>query len=110
MPTIAIIGTLDTKGEEFRFLKEEVERRGVRALPISVPKVMITTLASGNTRPYVDIADVTMMYPVVDIAGLNRISRQVIRQGAAAVVAMAEASQVSGVGGQGSARTAEAYV
>jgi uncharacterized protein (UPF0261 family) len=52
---------------------------------------MITTLASGNTRPYVDIADVTMIYPVVDIAGLNRISRQVIRQGGAAVVAMAEA-------------------
>ena len=34
MPTIAIIGTLDTKGEEFRFLKEEVERRGARALVI----------------------------------------------------------------------------
>jgi uncharacterized protein (UPF0261 family) len=181
MPTtIAIIGTLDTKGEEFRFLKEEVERRGaralvihtgiqgeplfppeigadevaraageslealrsradrghavtamangvaalaprlhregrldgvislggsagasigtaaMRALPIGVPKVMITTLASGDTRPYVDVADITMIYPVVDIAGLNRMSRQVIRQGAAAVVAMAEASQ--GVG------------
>lgn len=176
MPVIAIVGTLDTKGEEFRFLKEEVERRGaralvihtgivgeplfapdvgaeevaqaageslealraradrghavtvmaaavaalapqlhregrldgvislggsagasigtaaMRALPIGVPKVMITTLASGNTRPYVDVADVTMMYPVVDIAGLNRISRQLIRQGAAAVVAMAEAA------------------
>jgi uncharacterized protein (UPF0261 family) len=57
---------------------------------------MITTLASGNTRPYVDIADITMIYPVVDIAGLNRISRQVIRQGAAAVVAMAEVSQGAG--------------
>ncbi len=173
MPTIAIIGTLDTKGEEFLFLKQEVERHGaqvwvidtgivgeplfapavgadevaraggeslpalrargdrghavtvmaagvaalaprlhgegrldgvislggsagatigtaaMRALPVGVPKVMITTLASGNTRPYVDVADVTMIYPVVDIAGLNRISRQVIRQGAAAVVAMA---------------------
>src|SRR5438874_8734519 len=64
----------------------------VRALPIGVRKVMITTLASGDTRPYVDVADVTMIYPVVDIAGLNRISRQVIRQGAAAVVAMAEAA------------------
>jgi uncharacterized protein (UPF0261 family) len=40
----------------------------------------------------VDVADVTMIYPVVDIAGLNRISRQVIRQGAAAVVAMAGAA------------------
>jgi uncharacterized protein (UPF0261 family) len=79
----------------------------MRALPIGVPKVMITTLASGNTRPYVDIADVTMIYPVVDIAGLNRISRQVIRQGAAAVVAMAEASQGSRVGEQRSGETSE---
>jgi uncharacterized protein (UPF0261 family) len=192
MPTIAIIGTLDTKGEEFRFLKEEIERRGaralvvhtgimgeplfapdvdaervaraggeglealrargdrghavsvmaagvaalapelhregrldgvislggsagasigtaaMRALPIGVPKVMITTLASGNTRPYVDIADVTMIYPVVDIAGLNRISRQVIRQGAAAVVAMAEASQATGDSRQSTAGASEA--
>ena len=50
----------------------------MRALPIGVPKVMITTLASGNTRPYVDIADVTMIYPVVDIAGLNRISNPIM--------------------------------
>jgi uncharacterized protein (UPF0261 family) len=68
----------------------------MRALPIGVPKVMITTLASGDTRPYVDVSDVTMIYPVVDIAGLNRISRQVIRQGAAAVVAMAAASEATG--------------
>src|SRR5438874_5883202 len=73
----------------------------VRALPIGVRKVMITTLASGDTRPYVDVADITMIYPVVDIAGLNRISRQVIRQGAAAVVAMAEASQATGDRRQG---------
>jgi uncharacterized protein (UPF0261 family) len=80
----------------------------MRALPIGVPKVMITTLASGDTRPYVDVADITMIYPVVDIAGLNRVSRRVIQQGAAAVVAMAGASlQASGVRREASGKAAE---
>jgi len=63
----------------------------MRALPVGVPKVMVSTLASGDTRPYVGIKDITMMYSVVDIAGLNRLSRRILANAAAAVCAMAEA-------------------
>ncbi len=63
----------------------------MRALPIGFPKVMVSTLASGDTRPYVGIKDITMMYSVVDIAGLNRLSRQILANAAAAVCAMAQA-------------------
>ena len=44
----------------------------MRALPIGVPKLIVSTLASGDTRPYVGESDIAMLYPVVDIAGLNR--------------------------------------
>jgi uncharacterized protein (UPF0261 family) len=52
---------------------------------------MVSTLASGDTRPYVGEVDVTMMYSVVDIAGLNRLSRRILRNAAAAVAGMATA-------------------
>jgi len=61
----------------------------MRALPVGVPKVMVSTLASGDTRPYVDSKDLCLMYSVVDIAGLNRISRRVFGNAARAVAAMA---------------------
>ena len=48
----------------------------MRALPFGVPKLMVSTMASGQVRPYVGQSDVCMMYPVVDISGLNRISRR----------------------------------
>jgi len=60
----------------------------MRALPIGVPKVMVSTVASGQVAPYVGVTDMTMMYPVVDIAGLNRISRQVLTNAAGAVCGM----------------------
>ena len=63
----------------------------MRALPVGFPKVMVSTLASGDTRPYVGIKDITMMYSVVDIAGLNRLSRRILANAAAAVCAMAGA-------------------
>lgn len=63
----------------------------MRALPVGFPKLMVSTLASGDTRPYVGIKDITMMYSVVDIAGLNRLSRRILANAAAAVCAMAEA-------------------
>ena len=63
----------------------------MRALPVGFPKVMVSTLASGDTRPYVGIKDITMMYSVVDIAGLNRLSRRILANAAAAVCAMAQA-------------------
>lgn len=178
MATILILGTLDTKGREIKFLKEAIEARGhqalvvncgiltepyflpdvsarevaaaagedvsrlasagdrgravaamtagaarvveqlfgecrfqaligmgggagtamataaMRRLPIGVPKAMISTLAGGDVRGFVGVKDIVMFPAVVDISGLNRISRQVIAQAAAAVCAMAEASEV----------------
>ncbi len=174
--TIVIMGTLDTKGEEIRFLQERIEAQGaaslvvdagilgepafpagisredvahaagttiealanggdrgaavtqmargaaqvaldlfrqgrlqgiigiggsgnatlasaaMRALPTGVPKVLVTTVAAGDTRPYVGATDITMMYSVVDISGLNRLSRRILANAAGAIVGMARAS------------------
>ena len=159
--TIAILGALDTKGAEFEYLKNEIEKRGcrtfvinsgvlgeppfspdisaeevaqaggtplteliskddrgeavavmtegaakivlkyfeegrfdgiismgggagtamgtsaMRQLPVGVPKVMVTTIASGDTSPYVGTSDINMFPAIVDVAGLNRISRTI---------------------------------
>ncbi len=60
----------------------------MRALPLGVPKLMVSTLASGNTAPYVDVSDIMMLFPVTDIAGLNRLSRQVLGNAAHAIAGM----------------------
>jgi uncharacterized protein (UPF0261 family) len=60
----------------------------MRALPVGVPKVMVSTVASGNTAPYVGPADLCMMYSVTDVAGLNRISRRVLGNAAHALAGM----------------------
>src|SRR5262249_21204011 len=57
-----------------------------------VPKLMVSTLASGDTSPYVGSVDVTMMYSVVDIAGVNRISARIIANAAGALAGMAKAT------------------
>lgn len=62
--------------------------RAMRALPIGVPKVMVSTMASGNVAGYVGACDITMVYSVTDIAGLNRISRRVLGNAAHAVAGM----------------------
>jgi uncharacterized protein (UPF0261 family) len=62
----------------------------MRALPIGVPKVLVSTVAAGDTRPYVGAKDITMMYSVVDVAGLNRISTRVLGNAAGAVIGMVE--------------------
>ncbi|BCS32536.1 hypothetical protein TBR22_A17500 [Luteitalea sp. TBR-22] len=62
----------------------------MRTLPVGVPKVMVSTMASGNTAPYVDVKDVTLMYSVVDIAGLNPLSRRILANAAGAVCGMVE--------------------
>ncbi|HLF02236.1 MAG TPA: Tm-1-like ATP-binding domain-containing protein, partial [Anaerolineales bacterium] len=62
----------------------------MRELPVGLPKVMVSTLASGDTRPYVGVKDITLMYSVVDIAGLNRLSRRILANAAGAVCGMAE--------------------
>jgi len=170
--TIAIIGALDTKGQEFEFLKKKIENRGcktfvinvgvlgepsftpdvgadevakaggtdladlvnrkdrgdamtvmtkgadkiaakyfdegkfdgiismgggggtiigtsaMRALPVGVPKLMISTLASGDTSAYVGTKDITMMPSILDVAGLNRISRKIFSNAAGAICGM----------------------
>ena len=61
----------------------------MRALPIGVPKLMVSTMASGNVAPYVGPSDITMMHAVADIAGLNGITRKVIGNAAHAAAGMA---------------------
>jgi uncharacterized protein (UPF0261 family) len=62
---------------------------GMRALPLGLPKIMVSTLASGDTAPYVDVSDIIMMPSVTDMAGLNRLSRVVLHNAAQAVSGMA---------------------
>jgi uncharacterized protein (UPF0261 family) len=173
--TIALIGTFDTKGEEFSFLRERIESAGLqtlmidvgvlgtppfapdisrtevaaaanqdlaaltaerdrgrsvaamalgaqailarlftqgaidgvasvggsagtviatsamRALPYGFPKLMVSTVASGDIRPYVGTKDICMMPSVLDIAGLNRVTRRILSNAAAAICGMAAA-------------------
>ena len=173
--TILLIGSLDTKGEDYTFLKSEIEKRGfstitvdvgvlkkpsyppdipadqvaeaggtsleelrkehdrgkalevmqrgvaavarriwdsstglcgvislgggggtalgtsaMRELPMGVPKVMVSTLSSGDTSPYVQVSDIIMFPSIVDVSGVNRISRTVYTKAASAVCAMAD--------------------
>jgi len=174
MATIAVLGTMDTKGEEHRFVAEQIRQRGhsvliidtgtldapklkpdisreqvaaaagvdlkavvakrdrgeavaamskgapallmrlvsekkingvislgggggtaistaaMRALPIGFPKVMVTTLASGNTAQYVGVKDIVLFPSIVDVAGLNRISREILSRAAGAICGMVE--------------------
>ena len=67
-----------------------ISTAAMRALPIGFPKVMVSTLASGNTAPYVDVKDIVMFPSVVDVAGINRISRQILTRAAGAICGMVE--------------------
>jgi len=60
----------------------------MRALPVGVPKLMVSTMASGDTEPYVGASDIAMLYSVADIEGLNQLSRKVIANAALAMVGM----------------------
>jgi uncharacterized protein (UPF0261 family) len=174
-PTVVLVGTLDTKGKEYAFLRERLERAGVatllidvgtqgppgipadmrreevaaaggfdvaaltdrgtavaamcaavpvvirrlfdegrcqgvlaaggsgntaiataamRALPVGVPKLVVSTMASGDTSAYVDVSDVTLMPAVTDVAGLNTISARILANAAAAMVGMVTAPAV----------------
>lgn len=68
----------------------------MRALPVGFPKLMVSTLASGNTAPYVGVKDIVMMPSVVDVAGLNRLSRRLLAQAAGAICGMVEARVPAG--------------
>src|SRR5919202_372868 len=65
----------------------------MRALPVGVPKVLVSTVASGNVAPYVGTKDITLMYSVVDVAGINRLSRAVLTNAAGAICGAVEAAQ-----------------
>ncbi|HEX2544926.1 MAG TPA: Tm-1-like ATP-binding domain-containing protein [Ramlibacter sp.] len=62
--------------------------QGMRALPIGLPKIMVSTMASGDTRPYVGPSDICMMYSVTDVSGINRISERVLSNAANAMAGM----------------------
>jgi uncharacterized protein (UPF0261 family) len=69
----------------------------MRALPVGVPKLMVSTVASGDTRPYVGSTDVTMTYSVVDIAGVNELSARIMAN-AAGMIAGAVRAQTPELG------------
>ena len=66
---------------------------GMRELPLGLPKIMISTLASGDVSAYVGVSDIVMVPSITDMAGLNRISRTVLANAASAIVAMAARPQ-----------------
>ncbi len=65
---------------------------GMRALPLGFPKLMVSTLASGNTAPYVGVKDIVMFPSIVDIAGINRVSRTILTRAAGAICGMVESA------------------
>jgi uncharacterized protein (UPF0261 family) len=75
--------------------------QAMRGLPVGVPKLIVSTVASGDTRPYVGATDVSMTYSVVDISGLNRISERILSNAAGAIAGMAKVSVAEG--GEGKA-------
>lgn len=68
-----------------------VASQAMQALPVGVPKLLVSTMAAGDVGPYVGAKDVTLMPSVVDVAGINRISRMVLGNAVAAVAGMAAA-------------------
>ena len=69
-----------------------IAARAMRDLPVGVPKLIVSTVASGDTRPYVGAVDITMTYSVVDISGINQISARILTNAAGAIAGMATAS------------------
>lgn len=67
----------------------------MKQLPLAIPKVMVSTMASGDVRPYVGDRNLIMINSVVDIAGLNRISRIVLSQAADCVIGMVQGQRHS---------------
>ncbi len=60
----------------------------MQVLPVGIPKIMVSTMASGDTKPYVQAKDIMMLYSVTDIAGLNRISKSILSNAALAMSGM----------------------
>lgn len=66
-----------------------VATAAMRALPLGVPKLMVSSVAPRDLRPFIGSSDITMMYAVTDIAGINRISTRILSNAAAAIAGMA---------------------
>jgi len=77
-----------------------IAAQAMRALPVGVPKLLVSTVASGDTRPYMGANDVTMTYSVVDISGLNRISERILANAAGAIAGMAKVTVQEHDGGR----------
>lgn len=73
----------------------------MRSLPVGVPKLIISTVASGEVGQYVGPTDITMMYSVTDVQGLNQISKQVLANGANAMAGMVKDAGATGRARQG---------
>src|SRR3972149_3983182 len=148
MPVVVLVGTLDTKGPEYAFLRDRIRERGCEVvlvdagvmsdsspgdvpadevaaaageegggpgagprpgagggarapprpapparapLPIGAPKLIVSTMAAGDTRPCVGSSDVAMLHSVVDFAGIDRLSERILTNAAAAIAGMAGA-------------------
>ncbi|MEU7873455.1 Tm-1-like ATP-binding domain-containing protein [Dactylosporangium sp. NPDC049140] len=93
----AVLGPIAARGAVHGVLAlggsggSSVAARAVRDLPIGLPKLLVSTMVAGDVSPYVGAADVTMMYSVVDISGINQISRAILGNAAAGIAAMATA-------------------
>ncbi|RMG31213.1 MAG: UPF0261 family protein, partial [Bacteroidetes bacterium] len=72
--------------------------QALRALPVGLPKIMVSTVASGNTRHFVEASDIMMMYSVTDLAGLNSISRRILANAAFAMSGMVQGQLPSQAG------------
>jgi uncharacterized protein (UPF0261 family) len=77
-----------------------IATHAMRALPVGAPKLMVSTMASGDTSDYVGATDVTMMPSVTDVAGLNSISARILANAAAAMAGMVNAPPVEIEGGR----------
>ena len=71
-----------------------IATRAMRALPVGVPKLMVSTMAAGDTADYVGASDVTMMASVTDVAGVNSVSGRILANAAAAMAGMLQAPPV----------------
>ena len=74
-----------------------ISTAAMRALPVGFPKLMVSTLAAGNTAPYVGTKDIVMMPSIVDVNGLNRLSRVLLARAAGAICGMVEAAPPAAV-------------
>ena len=74
-----------------------IATQAMRALPIGVPKLMVSTVASGDTSYYVGTSDVAMMHSVVDVSGINRISARIFANAGRALAGMASGEEPQSV-------------